>query len=298
MIGGISVLTDLNPWVVSFHLLASMAIICVAVLFLRPPRRGRTPWRAPASSSRCWRGSRSSSAGWCSTSAPWSPARDRTPATPTHHATAWTRCSSPSCTPTWSSCSWASASELLFALHATRGSAEAIRAVRVLVLVEVGQGTIGFVQYFTDLPVVLVGFHMLGAAADRRGDDLGAAGRPGAAGAMIGRHDRSDRLRRRLRLLHPVRRAGSTRAVPWQALDLARRGRHPGAGRRTSPAGSSTGASGRSGRPRSPQALQRPGRVDAAAGAPHRPSRRTPPRGCGLPHGRGQPAPSAGRHRD
>ena len=29
---------------------------------------------------------------------------------------------------------------------------------------ELAQGTIGFVQYFTNLPVVLVGFHMLGAA--------------------------------------------------------------------------------------------------------------------------------------
>ena len=28
----------------------------------------------------------------------------------------------------------------------------------------VAQGAIGFVQYFTDLPIVLVGFHMLGAA--------------------------------------------------------------------------------------------------------------------------------------
>ena len=26
------------------------------------------------------------------------------------------------------------------------------------------QGAIGFVQYFTDLPIVLVGLHMLGAA--------------------------------------------------------------------------------------------------------------------------------------
>ena len=38
------------------------------------------------------------------------------------------------------------------------------RAVVVLVAVELGQGTIGFVQYFTDLPEVLVGFHLLGAA--------------------------------------------------------------------------------------------------------------------------------------
>ena len=34
----------------------------------------------------------------------------------------------------------------------------------VLLAVEVAQGAIGFVQYATDLPEILVGFHMLGAA--------------------------------------------------------------------------------------------------------------------------------------
>ena len=34
VIGGVTVLTDLNPWVVSFHLLCSLAIIGLAVLFL------------------------------------------------------------------------------------------------------------------------------------------------------------------------------------------------------------------------------------------------------------------------
>ena len=34
----------------------------------------------------------------------------------------------------------------------------------MLLVVEVAQGAIGFVQYFTDLPEVLVGVHMLGAA--------------------------------------------------------------------------------------------------------------------------------------
>ena len=38
-IGGIAVLTDLNPWVVSLHLLCSLAIIGVAVLFLQRVRR-------------------------------------------------------------------------------------------------------------------------------------------------------------------------------------------------------------------------------------------------------------------
>ena len=53
---------------------------------------------------------------------------------------------------------------LLFALHATSASAETRRAARLLLVAELAQGAIGFVQYFTDLPVVLVGFHMLGAA--------------------------------------------------------------------------------------------------------------------------------------
>jgi cytochrome c oxidase assembly protein subunit 15 len=32
-----------------------------------------------------------------------------------------------------------------------------------LLVVELAQGLIGFVQYFTGLPVILVGFHLLGA---------------------------------------------------------------------------------------------------------------------------------------
>ena len=44
------------------------------------------------------------------------------------------------------------------------GGRPAAPAVVVLLGVELAQGAIGFVQYFTDLPVVLVGFHMLGAA--------------------------------------------------------------------------------------------------------------------------------------
>ena len=53
---------------------------------------------------------------------------------------------------------------LLFAVRAAGRPAAVRRAVLVLLGVELAQGTIGFVQYFTDLPVVLVGFHLLGAA--------------------------------------------------------------------------------------------------------------------------------------
>jgi cytochrome c oxidase assembly protein subunit 15 len=52
---------------------------------------------------------------------------------------------------------------LWFALRAVGAPPAAVRAAGVLVLVELAQGVIGFVQYFTDLPVLLVGAHMLGA---------------------------------------------------------------------------------------------------------------------------------------
>ena len=48
------------------------------------------------------------------------------------------------------------------ARHRSRPHAPAGR--RRLLGLEVAQGAIGFVQYFTDLPIVLVGFHLLGAA--------------------------------------------------------------------------------------------------------------------------------------
>ncbi|MEV7627314.1 COX15/CtaA family protein [Actinoplanes sp. NPDC089786] len=52
---------------------------------------------------------------------------------------------------------------LWFALRAADAPPATVRAAGVLVLVELGQGLIGFVQYFTHLPVLLVGAHMLGA---------------------------------------------------------------------------------------------------------------------------------------
>jgi cytochrome c oxidase assembly protein subunit 15 len=53
---------------------------------------------------------------------------------------------------------------LLVALRATDAPRAATRAVVVLLGLELAQGLIGYVQYFTDLPVVLVGLHMLGAS--------------------------------------------------------------------------------------------------------------------------------------
>nr|WP_240670068.1 COX15/CtaA family protein [Actinoplanes solisilvae] len=53
---------------------------------------------------------------------------------------------------------------LVFALRAVKAPRQAVRAAVALLVIELAQGLIGFVQYFTHLPVVLVGFHMLGAA--------------------------------------------------------------------------------------------------------------------------------------
>ena len=53
---------------------------------------------------------------------------------------------------------------LLVAVHGARRPARGPSSGAGLLGVELAQGAIGFVQYATDLPEVLVGFHMLGAA--------------------------------------------------------------------------------------------------------------------------------------
>jgi cytochrome c oxidase assembly protein subunit 15 len=53
---------------------------------------------------------------------------------------------------------------LWFALRATGASARIVDTVRDLFLVLMAQGVIGYIQYFTHLPVLLVGLHMFGAA--------------------------------------------------------------------------------------------------------------------------------------
>jgi heme a synthase len=49
---------------------------------------------------------------------------------------------------------------LLYAVHAQRVQ---LRAVQLLIGLELAQGVIGYVQYFTHLPAVLVGVHVFGA---------------------------------------------------------------------------------------------------------------------------------------
>ena len=53
---------------------------------------------------------------------------------------------------------------LWFVLKAVDAPGNPLNRTRELFLILLAQGVIGYVQYFTDLPEVLVGLHMLGSA--------------------------------------------------------------------------------------------------------------------------------------
>jgi cytochrome c oxidase assembly protein subunit 15 len=157
LIGGVTVLTDLNPWIVSFHLLVSMAIIGVCVGLLDevrgPAREGSAPGVRRLALAMF-------AAGWLvlyvgtvvTGSGPHAGDTD-SPRT--------------GLDPLQVSQLHADAVFLLVGLTlalvlVTRGLAR--RAAVALLVVELAQGAVGFVQYYTDLPILLVGLHLLGAA--------------------------------------------------------------------------------------------------------------------------------------
>ncbi|MFT4083429.1 MAG: COX15/CtaA family protein [Nocardioides sp.] len=162
VIGGITVLTDLNPWIVSLHLLCSMGIIGLAVLLLwrirvpaRPLARGPVVWLAWATFAVAWlvlyAGTVVTGAG------PHAGDQDA----PRNGLSALQMSQLHA--------------DLVFlfigltvglivAAYALGAPPATRQAAWILLAVELAQGTVGFVQYFTDLPIVLVMFHMLGAA--------------------------------------------------------------------------------------------------------------------------------------
>lgn len=165
VIGGISVLTDLNPWVVSFHLLCSMAMIGIAVVLLRLVDQDG-PLR-PATASKPV-----SALAWSTFGAGWALLYVGTVVTGAGPHAGDEKAPRNGLDPLQLSQLHADlvflfvglTIGLIFVLHATGASQEARRAARLLLITEIAQGAVGFVQYFTDLPVVLVGVHMLGAA--------------------------------------------------------------------------------------------------------------------------------------
>jgi cytochrome c oxidase assembly protein subunit 15 len=162
VIGGITVLTDLNPWVVSFHLLCSLAIIGLAVVFLH---RVENP--APVS-----RRGPVAVLAWMVFGAGWLVLYVGTVVTGAGPHAGDADSPRNGLDPLQVSQLHADAVflflglsvGLVLALRAVGAGRAAVRAAVLLVLVELSQGVVGYVQYATDLPILLVGLHMLGAA--------------------------------------------------------------------------------------------------------------------------------------
>jgi cytochrome c oxidase assembly protein subunit 15 len=165
VLGGITVLTHLNPWVVALHFLFSAALIYIAFVFVvRVGETGDGPreWLAPPVARAIVRAVVAVAAvtialGTVVTGSgphagdPHAPRTGFDPAMVAQiHA------------------------DFVFllvgltiaaavALRPLGAPVRAQRAMVVVLAVEVAQGAIGFTQYFTGLPVVLVGVHVLGA---------------------------------------------------------------------------------------------------------------------------------------
>jgi cytochrome c oxidase assembly protein subunit 15 len=161
VIGGITVQTDLNPWIVALHLLVSMAIIGVCVVLVDRLTGRPRAWAVP-------RTRRVALAtfvvGWAvlylgtvvTGSGPHSGDEDarRTgldPGTMSHvHA--------------WAVYALVALTVGTLLLAHRDGNLPLRAAALALLGVECAQGVVGYTQYFLDLPIALVMLHLLGAA--------------------------------------------------------------------------------------------------------------------------------------
>lgn len=165
VIGGVSVLTDLNPWVVAFHLLFSMAMIGVAVVLVRRVDEQDRPAVPTVPRTVVL-------LGWSTFVSAWLVLYVGTVVTGSGpHAGAAT---SPrtGLNPAVVAQFHADLVFLLvgltigtlFAFRAVGAPERAQRAVSWLLGIEAAQAAVGFAQYFSDLPIGLVEVHMLGAS--------------------------------------------------------------------------------------------------------------------------------------
>ncbi|WSS19467.1 COX15/CtaA family protein [Streptomyces sp. NBC_01190] len=164
--GGVAVLTDLNPYVVSTHFLLSAALITVAVLTWQRAAEGDASPRPLVGKPVRQLGQLLTAAsavliavGTIVTGAGPHPgdSRDvrRVPID-------WKTIAQLHADFAWVVVGLTAA--LWFVLRAVDAPIGPRRRTRDLFLVLMSQGVIGYVQYFTGLPIVLVGLHMLGAA--------------------------------------------------------------------------------------------------------------------------------------
>lgn len=161
VLGGVTVLTDLNPWIVALHLMLSMGLIAAAMLLLHRVGEVRTEPVPPVA---LWLVRGTYAVAWIALyagtvvtgSGPHAGDLDSRrngldPQVMSHvHA----------------ACVYVLVALTIGCVIALRGAAsrQVRRAAWWLLGVELAQGALGFVQYVTDLPIVLVWFHLLGAS--------------------------------------------------------------------------------------------------------------------------------------
>jgi cytochrome c oxidase assembly protein subunit 15 len=165
LIGGVTVLTDLNPWIVAGHLLVSMALISLAVVMIRRVGEGD----GPALQVLARPGVVLVRMTYVLT---WIVLYLGTVVTGSGPHAGDADAPRNGLDPQAMSQLHADGVFLLVGLtvgclavaRALGAPAAVVRAAAVLLGVELVQGTIGFVQYVTDLPEALVAAHLLGAA--------------------------------------------------------------------------------------------------------------------------------------
>ena len=206
VVGGITVLTDLNPWVVGLHFLLSMALIAAAYALWRRTARGRPAVaRCPP---RCARSARVTPCVAAAVLVVGTGGDRQRPARRRRERPARTGLDPQAMSQLHADLVFlliGLSVALWFALRAV-GAPRGCPRRGVLVVVELAQGLIGFVQYFTGLPV------LAGRRAHARRLP-GLAGRPrdavGHPGPGPPRRQRPGRRRARPR---PRRRAPAPRA--------------------------------------------------------------------------------------
>jgi heme a synthase len=164
LLGGVTVLTGLNPWTVAAHFLVSMVLVAVAAtlwLRSREPGVGQPLLRRPlellvlgiaaVTAAILVLGTVVTGAGPHSGDKNASDRMDFDPETVSQlHADLVFLLVGLTVA-------------LLVALYAVNAPDRLRLAARDLLIVQLAQGLVGFVQYFTDLPIALVLVHMLGA---------------------------------------------------------------------------------------------------------------------------------------
>ena len=164
-LGGITVVTHLNPWLVSLHFVLSMAIVAAATWLVRRIREGDGParplvhplLRRLAIGALAVAGAVIYLGTIVTGSGPHAGAPD------VHRIGVDPRTIAQAHADAVMLLIGLSAA-LAVAVRATGAPAGVRRATLVVVAVELAQGTIGYVQYATHLPVALVDLHLLGAS--------------------------------------------------------------------------------------------------------------------------------------